>query len=55
MRRRPPKRRCPRCGTAFYSWADGVLCSLCRRSTQPDRSALVEEIRRRRAERNDAA
>lgn len=52
-RRRPPLRRCPRCGGQHCAWQEQALCQRCRRETQPDSSALVGLVRQARLERRE--
>lgn len=54
-RRRPPKRRCPVCGGDVYAWQEDTPCRKCAAELRPDRSALVDEIKSRRAARRDEA
>ena len=54
-RRYPPKRICQGCGGQYYAWQESGICLRCRRSSQPDASALAGEVRRRRLERWEAA
>ena len=51
LSRRPPVRRCPRCGGHMVAWQEGRLCNRCDQETAPDSRSLVEMIRERRLER----
>lgn len=49
--RRPPLRICPICGGDHYAWSEQQACRRCRDDVLGERTALAEELKRRRLER----
>lgn len=47
--RRPPKRRCPLCGTDHYAWQEDALCKGCRPELDTGAAEAVREARGERA------
>ncbi len=46
--RRPPLRRCQRCGGDYYAYQQSGICQRCRRATADDARALRELVHERR-------